>query len=49
MYKYKVIKNNDEKLLEEDLNQLAANSWRLVSASWNNDESMIFAVMEKVN
>ena len=47
MYKYKVLKNNDEKLLEEDLNQLATNGWRLVSTSWNNDESMVLAVMEK--
>lgn len=46
MYKYKVIKNNEESLLEADLNCCAEEGWRVISVAWDYDKSMLVAVLE---
>lgn len=47
MYKYKIIKNNEEDLLETDLNHYAEEGWRVISVAWDYDKSMLVAVLEK--
>ena len=44
-YEYKVLTESDHRTLEYTLNSYGSAGWKLVNIVWNNDESLLIAML----